>query len=112
MVGLSFFVMLVLPMKEVSGGDSIAIMNCVGMLSIFRQIFKSYQREEQNTAARKLLSFICALTQLAGFVVIIVLNEVRAPIYNKLFTFLNVFISMNFFSKVSHTYSRVFYVDT
>ncbi|XP_046857125.1 uncharacterized protein LOC124450504 isoform X2 [Xenia sp. Carnegie-2017] len=74
-VGLSFFVMLVLPMKEVSGVDSIAIMNCVGMLSIFRQIFKSYHREEQNTAARKLLSFICALTQLAGFVVIIVLNK-------------------------------------
>ena len=74
-VGLSFFTMIALTSEKISASELIAVMTCVSMFPIFRQAFKSSQRE-QNTVKRKVLSFVCASLQLGGLVVLIILTDV------------------------------------
>jgi hypothetical protein len=75
-VGLSFFTMIALTSEKISASELIAVMTCVSMFPIFRQAFKSSQREEQNTVKRKVLSFVCASLQLGGLVVLVILTDV------------------------------------
>ena len=73
--------MVALTSDKISASELIAVMSCVSMAAmapIARQIFKSPQIDEQNTATKKLLSLACGLLQLAGFIVVIVLADVSS----------------------------------
>ena len=80
-VGLSFFTFVALTSEKISASELIAVMTCVSMVPILRQIFKSRQRDEQNTIGRKFLSFACGFLQLAGIVVLMILIDVSAYNY-------------------------------
>ncbi len=78
MVGLSFFTMVALTSDKISASELIAVMSCVSMLPIARQVVKSRKIDEQNTTAKKIVSLACGLLQVAGFIVVIAWADVSS----------------------------------
>ena len=79
--GLCIFTMGTLSYTvKINGNVSIAVMNCVGIVPIFWQIWKICRRTEQQRARHQgksaLLFLVCGLVQISGFVIVIILTKV------------------------------------
>lgn len=73
-VGLCIFTMITLShYVKIYGNESIAVMNCVSMIPTLWQIWKL--RRQQTSIWSRVGFFICGLVQVAGLVVIIILDK-------------------------------------